>query len=163
MPILCRVGNIIKAAVLQGFIWFQKSGINFMALDYLKTSVGTSQEIDAGGSQTCSAPSKSNYTIKLFLLFTLLVLTLYCSYLLWRPSIKKHFKGGIAFGSLKVTGIMYNEENPAAFINGKIVREGDIIRGYTVSCIEKDCVELRKGEKVHYSKISGIPEGNSKH
>ncbi|MFA5553658.1 MAG: hypothetical protein WDA68_03755 [Phycisphaerae bacterium] len=142
---------------------FLKSGVNVMALEYLKTSTGISQEAGLGCTVAQSAPSKSNYTIKLLFLFILLAVTLYCSYLLWRPSIKKHFKGGVVFGSLQVTGIMYNEDNPVAFINGQIVKQGDVIRGYTVSCIEKDCVELRKGEKVHYSKMSSAPEGNSKH
>lgn len=43
-----------------------------------------------------------------------------------------------------LSGILYNENNPSAVINKKIVRNGDSINGATVLEIDKNIVKLEK-------------------
>lgn len=47
-----------------------------------------------------------------------------------------------------VSGLIYDEENPCATVDGKIVREGDIIHGVKVVKIQRDGIEFeRNGNK----------------
>ena len=48
---------------------------------------------------------------------------------------------------LQVTGIIYNAERPSAIICGKVVYEGDVIKGCKVVKINKEAVELEKKGK----------------
>lgn len=45
---------------------------------------------------------------------------------------------------VKVTGIMYYDENPAALISGRVVYEGDVVEGCRVVKIHEDRVEFQK-------------------
>ena len=49
-------------------------------------------------------------------------------------------------GRLSLDGIVYSEENPAAVINGRVVRTGSFIEGFEVVRIRSDRVELRDEE-----------------
>jgi hypothetical protein len=52
------------------------------------------------------------------------------------------------FAKVPLTGILYSEDNPSVVIDGKIVKEGDIINGIKVVKIHKDGVEFeKKGKK----------------
>jgi hypothetical protein len=46
-------------------------------------------------------------------------------------------------GKLDLDGIVYTEENPAALINGRVLRVGGFVDGYTVTKIQPDRVELK--------------------
>ena len=49
---------------------------------------------------------------------------------------------------IKVTGILYSEDNPSAIVNGKVVKEGDIINDVKVIKIHKSNVEFEdKGQR----------------
>ena len=45
-------------------------------------------------------------------------------------------------GAYYVEGIIYNEENPLAVVNGRITKEHDTVGDYVVSKINQDSVEL---------------------
>lgn len=49
-------------------------------------------------------------------------------------------------GRLSLDGIVYSEENPAAVINGRVVRTGSFVEGFEVVRIRADRVELRDEE-----------------
>lgn len=49
-------------------------------------------------------------------------------------------------GRLSLDGIVYSEENPAAVINGRVVRTGSFVEGFEVVRIRSDRVELRDEE-----------------
>jgi hypothetical protein len=54
----------------------------------------------------------------------------------------------VSSNKVALKGILYSEDNPSAIIDGKIVKEGDIINGIKVVKIHKDTVEFEKdGEK----------------
>jgi hypothetical protein len=46
-------------------------------------------------------------------------------------------------GKLELEGIVYSEGNPTALINGRVVRPGSYVEGYTVVRIDPDRVELK--------------------
>jgi uncharacterized membrane protein len=50
----------------------------------------------------------------------------------------------LEFTKVPLTGILYSEDNPSAVIDGKVVKEGDIINGIKVVEIHKDGVEFEK-------------------
>jgi hypothetical protein len=50
----------------------------------------------------------------------------------------------VSIKEVSLTGIIYSEDNPSAMIDGKIVKEGDIIDGIKVVKINKNDVELEK-------------------
>jgi hypothetical protein len=50
----------------------------------------------------------------------------------------------VSIKEVSLTGIIYSEDNSSAMIDGKIVKEGDIIDGITVVKINKNDVELEK-------------------
>lgn len=68
----------------------------------------------------------------------------------WRRcpfSGKVYSAQGQAF-DLKLSGILWDEENPQAIINEKIVKQGDLIENrLLVVKINNDCVILSDGEK----------------
>lgn len=49
---------------------------------------------------------------------------------------------------LHLLGILYREVNAQALINGRVVREGDIVAGYRIESIERDHVKISDGKKV---------------
>lgn len=52
-----------------------------------------------------------------------------------------------------ISGIMYSSE-PAAVVNGRIVREKDEIEGFRVEKIERDCVRFSNGEEIFTQEIN---------
>lgn len=49
-----------------------------------------------------------------------------------------------AFGQFRLEGIIYDPGGSLAVINGKVLREGDVITGYKVRQIQKTSVSLSK-------------------
>lgn len=56
-------------------------------------------------------------------------------------------------GAFILEGIIWDEKNPLAFINGKIVRVGKKIGGYEVVEIKVGRVKLQKGDEILELKI----------
>jgi len=54
---------------------------------------------------------------------------------------------------VKVTAIVYGEENASAIVNSSVVREGDVIEGYKVVKIHREEVEFEKKGKRFTKKI----------
>lgn len=54
---------------------------------------------------------------------------------------------------LQVTGIIWDDNNPFAMINDKIVKKGDMVSGALVSDIKKDEVILKINDKKFVLKI----------
>lgn len=48
---------------------------------------------------------------------------------------------------LKLSGILWDEKNPQAIINEKVVKQGDLVGNCLVIKINNDCVILSDGEK----------------
>lgn len=76
----------------------------------------------------------------------------------WRPGKSSSGSGKIipslnffATSKVKVTGIMYYDENPAALVSGKVVYEGDVVEGCRVVKIHEDKVEFQK-DGSHFTK-----------
>lgn len=53
------------------------------------------------------------------------------------------------FSKTQLTGIIWDEENPYAIINGNVVRVGDVVSGSEVVGIERESVTLRKEDGVY--------------
>jgi hypothetical protein len=70
-----------------------------------------------------------------------------CVYGLWTgrplPVLKV-----LAIDRARVTGIIYNQENPCAIVRDRVVHEGDTINGYKVVKIHEDRVEFEKDGEV---------------
>jgi len=50
-------------------------------------------------------------------------------------------------GAFQMEGIIYDPGGSLAIINGKVLREGDVLNGYKVAQIQKSCVNMsREGE-----------------
>jgi len=61
------------------------------------------------------------------------------------PFVQKSVQGMAA--GLSLQGIIWDEKNPKAMINGVIVKKGDTIQGNTVVEIRKQSVVLNDGER----------------
>jgi hypothetical protein len=62
----------------------------------------------------------------------------------WIGDDKSHIVKFFTANRGMLRGIFYHEENPAAIVWGKVVHEGDTIRGYKVVKIHKNKVEFEK-------------------
>lgn len=63
------------------------------------------------------------------------------------PFCGKRYGEQEAMVDLAVSGIIWDEVNPQAIINSKILAEGDSIRGFSIEKIEKRRVILSDGNK----------------
>jgi len=62
-----------------------------------------------------------------------------------QPTVKARTYAGTASlpsGKLELEGIVYSEANPTALINGRVLRPGGYVEGYTIVSIAPDRVEL---------------------
>jgi hypothetical protein len=118
-----------------------------------------------------AAPIKKNAPapmgkLKLSLLVLVNVALLAYAYNRWAPeSFWRPGKSLSGFGKIipslnfletsrvKVTGIMYYDENPAALVSGRVVYEGDVVEGCKVVKIYEDKVEFEKGGSHFTEKI----------
>lgn len=79
----------------------------------------------------------------------------------WRPGKSSSGSGKIipslnifSTSKVKVTGIMYYDENPAALVSGRVVYEGDVVEGCTVVKIYEDKVEFLKDGRHFTEKLT---------
>jgi hypothetical protein len=79
----------------------------------------------------------------------------------WRPGKSSSGSGKIipslslfSTSKVKVTGIMYYDENPAALVSGRVVYEGDVVEGCKVVKIYEDKVEFLKDGRQFTEKIT---------
>jgi len=86
---------------------------------------------------------------RLLLLFVANVILWIALYYLLSDENKKEIWRLATSSRLQVTGIIYNAERPSAIIGGKVVYEGDVIKGCKVVKINKETVELeKKGRRI---------------
>lgn len=69
----------------------------------------------------------------------------------YKRSAKKITRKKQVKRSFKLKAIIYNEDSPSAYLNGRVVREGELISGATVIKISPNSVTLRIGQE--YQKI----------
>lgn len=62
-------------------------------------------------------------------------------------------------GSLRISGILHAEDNPAALVNGKLVYEGDVIDGARVVRIFPNKVEFENFDRRWSQSPATVPEG----
>jgi hypothetical protein len=79
----------------------------------------------------------------------------------WRPEKSSSGSGKIipslkffSTSKVKVTGIMYYDENPAALISGRVVYEGDVVEGCKVVKIHEDRVDFQKNGNQFTEKLT---------
>ena len=60
---------------------------------------------------------------------------------------------------VSLTGILYAKENPSAIVDGKVVREGDVVDGVKVVKIEKDMVEFERSGTRWSQRMVPLKEG----
>lgn len=64
------------------------------------------------------------------------------------PNIK--MKSGIVeYTDLILTGIVWEEAAPVVIINDKILKVGDVISGFTIEAIQRNAVDVNRGEERH--------------
>jgi hypothetical protein len=101
--------------------------------------------------QTCSPKwgNGSSRRNKKFWFFLMAILVLGAvGYYLWTAGIISSALEIMPTGKIKVTAIVFGEENASAIVDGSVVHEGDIIEGYKVVKIHREEVEFeRKGKR----------------
>ena len=65
---------------------------------------------------------------------------------------------GVSGGRVELDGIVYSEANPIAVINGRPVRPGAVVGGYTVLEIREDGVVLGYGTRSIFLGLKRGPE-----
>ncbi len=124
-----------------------------MTLDYLRNNYQLKEQNTSVPEKTITPNARGSNVFKVFILAGLIVVTLIFSFKLWKPTLKKAFGSSLQFGSLKVTGVMIDDKDPMAVVDGKVVHKGDIISGYTVCEIGYDAVEFSKNGKTRCEKL----------
>jgi len=103
----------------------------------LETQITSTADI-----QTETIPRKSRALLSVVILGIFVVLA-GITYFLWPAA-----KGTVATATqIQVTGILYSEDNPSAIVNGKVVKDGDIINDVKVVKIHKNSVEFESDGK----------------
>lgn len=125
-----------------------------MALDYLRNNYHVGEQLVTETETAKKHGVGISNIFKVGILALLISITIVFSYKLWKPTLTKTFGSNLGFSLLKVTGIMSDNEDPMAVVDGKIVREGDIISGYTVCGIKKDSVEFSKNGKIRCEQLT---------
>jgi hypothetical protein len=91
-------------------------------------------------------PSSKNKKVWFFLM--VIVVLGAVGYYLWTTDLISPALDILPTSSVKVTAIVYGEENASAIVDGSVVREGDIIEGCKVVKIHREEVEFeRKGKR----------------
>jgi len=106
--------------------------------------------------QTC-APKWSNVSsrrnIKFWFFLMAIVVLGGVGYYLWKADLISPALDILPTSMVKVTAILYDEENASAIVDGSVVREGDVIEGYKVIKIHREEVEFEKKGKRFTKKI----------
>ena len=111
------------------------------------------------------AEKKKNYSsLYLLLLGFAVVIAAGVAYHFW-PTIKAlpviTKAAEVLNNDVSLTGIFYNERNPAAVVNGKIVHEDDVIDGVRVLKIHKNKVEFESSHRKWSQSMPAAEQGVS--
>jgi hypothetical protein len=97
--------------------------------------------------------TRLSWRTRLFLLLAANAILWVVIYYLLSDENKKEIWRLAMSSRLQVTGIIYNAERPSAIIGGKVVYEGDVIKGCKVVKINKETVDLEKKGKRFTRKV----------
>ena len=129
-----------------------------MALNYLKEQpLGSLSDKAGRSSRRKSRPKKMSKPKFFILLVSNLMLWLFVSgsYLNITPdSISRSLKEYTKPRGLVVTGVIYNSKMQAAIISDQIYYVGDAVKGFTITEINPDGVEFKKGEKKLFKEVT---------
>ncbi len=65
-----------------------------------------------------------------------------------------------ALPQFRISGILYDKDNPTALVNGKLVKEGDTVSGVTVEKILPSGIRFRQGQKIFTVAIKTSAKSN---
>jgi hypothetical protein len=101
-----------------------------------------------------SMPS-SKRSMKLRLFLMVIVILGIAVYYLWTADLISPILESLPTNKeVVVTSIVYSEENASAMVSDRIIREGDMINGYTVVKIHRDKVEFERNGKIFTKQVN---------
>ncbi|MHC4193703.1 MAG: thioredoxin domain-containing protein [Planctomycetota bacterium] len=90
---------------------------------------------------------RRNFSSRAFVLGLVIIIVAGVAYRFW-PKVEGLWQTAratmVSNKDVSLTGILYAKENPSAIVNGKVVREGDVVGGVIVLKIGKDMVEFER-------------------
>jgi hypothetical protein len=128
-----------------------------MVLKYMMVNTGLAEDEAARPAApaveqaaSASGPSKK---VKFLLLLVVNVVVWIVVYNIWAGEAQIPLWEFLTTNRGMVTGIMYNQENPCAIVQGEVVHEGDTVRGYKVVKIRREEVEFEKDGEIFTKRV----------
>lgn len=134
--------------------------IGVMALDFIRDNPLSMllETADSGSKKKTTVRKLSKKKFFVLMVLNLAVwLSVLSYYLEFGPAtVKESMREFSRRRGLNVTGVVCNSKMQAAIISDEICNVGDTIKGFTITRINRDGVEFKKGRKTFFKEVASF-------